>query len=154
MGGQIEVSSGDVMASDVTGPLKIAVRSGDVKVSGASGEVHVEVNRGDVEVSANAQLGPIHVNTRSGDLHLSLPADAQFGLDASTSNGDVTSDFSAIRSETHGRNGSLHGTIGHGPNVDLHTQRGDVAVRKATSILTKGPTEKIDKVQKVEKLDQ
>lgn len=150
VGGQIEVSSGDVVASDVTGPLKIGARSGDVKVSGVSGEVHVDINRGDVEVST-AALGPIHLNTRSGDLHLSLPANAQFTLDASTTNGDVASDFAEVRNEAHGRNGSLHGSIGHGPNIDLHTQRGDVAVRKATSLLSKGPPEKTDKAEKIEK---
>ena len=131
--GQLEVSSGDVDASDVTGPLKIAARSGDVKVEKMNGPLDIDITRGDVLLRPGQLSGPLHARSRSGDISLSLPATAQFSVDASTSNGDVSSEFVEVKPESTGRRGNLRGAIGKGPTIDLHTDRGDLSLRKSAA---------------------
>ena len=150
--GQIEVSSGDIEATQVTGPLRISARSGDVKVGPVSGTVDIDVQRGDVEVRAGVPLGAIDVKARTGDITLALPADAPFNMDGSTNNGAISSEFSQLKSESRGRTGNIRGSVGSGstgPSLQLHTQRGDVAIRKATAVVgsSAGNTSVLEKIE-------
>ena len=78
-------------------------------------------------------LARIDAQTRSGDITLSLPAAAKFDLTASTSRGDVTNDFgSPIRAESDGRGSALRASIPGGVTVTVHTEHGEVVVRKAS----------------------
>jgi hypothetical protein len=148
LAGQMEVSSGDVEASDLSGPVKISARSGDIKISRVTGALDVDVTRGDLELNPGAITGPIHAHSRSGDISLALPPSAQFSVEASTSNGDVSNDFSSVKTDTNGRRGSLHGTVGTGPSVDLRTERGDIALRKASDVDGKRtPAKPLEKVE-------
>ena len=148
--GQLEISSGDVDASDITGPVKIAARSGDIKVEKLKGALDVNVTRGDLSLRPGQLSGPIHAHSRSGDISLALPSTTQFTMDASTGNGDVSSDFAEIKPETTGRRGGIHGSVGKGPTVELRTDRGDLSLRKATASST--PAKTPDKP--LEKTDQ
>jgi DUF4097 and DUF4098 domain-containing protein YvlB len=142
--GQVEISSGDVDASNVTGPLKISGRSGDVKVTNVTGAIDVDMTRGDLELRPVQVTGPIRAHSRAGDISLALPPSAQFSMDASTARGDMNSDFSELRADKSGRRGTIQGSVGKGPTVELRTERGDVAVRKSPVESGKAPLEKIE----------
>ena len=79
-------------------------------------------------------LARMDVTTRSGDVTLSLPPNAKFDLTAGTARGDVTNDYgSAIHSESQGRGAELRAVVGGGPVINVHTEHGQVVVRKASA---------------------
>ncbi len=82
---------------------------------------------------------------RSGDIRLSLPAAAQFSLNASTNNGSISNPFEGgFKIEGSGRRGTLRGAVGAGPAIELDTQRGDITVQKAVTAGANAPLEKLD----------
>jgi DUF4097 and DUF4098 domain-containing protein YvlB len=131
--GQVRMSLGDFTASNVSGPIHLSARSRDVQVTNFSGPLDVSVQRGDLELApGQLPLGRIQARSRSGDIRLSLPPAAQFSLNASTNNGEITNDFGgSLKLETSRRRGTLTGAVGTGPAIDLETDRGRIVVRKA-----------------------
>ena len=91
-------------------------------------------------------VGHIEAHARSGDIRLWLPPAAQFTLDASTNNGEITNDFgSGLKLDSAGRHATLRGTAGNGPAIEIRTERGQVVVSKAVPG---------DATQVLKKLDQ
>ena len=143
--GQINISSGDISASNITGPLHLSAKSRDVQINDFTGPLDVNLERGDLNLRAGLPLGRIQAHLRSGDLRLSLPASAQFTLNASTHNGDISNPFGGgLALESKGRSGTLRGAVGGGVAIDLETQRGDITVQKAVAAGANTPLEKLD----------
>ncbi|HLW76916.1 MAG TPA: DUF4097 family beta strand repeat-containing protein, partial [Bryobacteraceae bacterium] len=133
--GQLRMTIGDFMASNVIGPVHLSGRSRDVTIDDFTNELNVVVDRGDINVSPGiVPLAHMDVQTRAGNVVLSLPPSAKFDLTATTSHGDITNEYgSPLHSEDQGRGAVLRGTIAGGPAVSLHTERGEVTVRRSTS---------------------
>ncbi len=95
------------------------------------------MDRGDINLRpGTTPLGKINAQTRSGEVTLSLPPSARFrSSTATTSRGDVTNDFgSPIKTNNEGRGSEMTGSTGAGsPSVDLHTEHGNVTVRRASA---------------------
>ena len=91
--GQVSITPGDFTASKVTGPTHLAGRSRDVEINDFTGPLDVTLERGDLSLRPALPLGRIQAHSRSGDIRLSLPAGAQFALNASTGNGDISNQF-------------------------------------------------------------
>ena len=139
--GRIDLNafSGDVEATAVAGDVRISVLSGDVRVRGATGEIEIKTVSGEVDVrdtrarlvrleSTSGDLtydgtidpsGRYELETHSGDVDLSLPANIGANVVVSTFSGTVDSDFEMrLEPGLHG-DGSSHGkelrlTIGRG----------------------------------------
>ena len=143
--GQVSISSGDISASNVTGPLHLSARSRDVQINDFTGPLDVTLERGDLNLRSGLPLGRIQAHSRSGDIRLSLPAAAQFTLNASTHNGDISNPFGGgLTLESKGRSGTLRGAVGGGAAIDLETQHGDITVQKAVAAGSNTPLEKLD----------
>ena len=143
--GQISISSGDISASNVTGPLHLSARSRDVQINDFTGPLDVTLERGDLSLRSGLPLGRIQAHSRSGDIRLSLPAAAQFTLNASTHNGDISNPFGGgLTLESKGRSGTLRGAVGGGAAIEIETQRGDITVQKAVAAGSNTPLEKLD----------
>jgi len=114
-------------------------------VSGAHEKVTVE--RGDIELRPmRLPLAHIEAHARAGDIRLTLPPAAQFTLDASTNNGEITNDFGgALKLDSSGRRATLRGAAGSGPAIEIQTERGQIVVGKAVPG---------DATQVLKKLDQ
>jgi DUF4097 and DUF4098 domain-containing protein YvlB len=130
--GDIRMTLGDFTATGVAGPTRLSGRSRDVQIADFTGPLDVTVERGDLTLATGKlPLSRIQAHSRSGDIRLSLPETAQFTLNASTHNGDVANDFGApLRTEKDGRRGSLRGSVGSGPAIDIETDRGQIALLK------------------------
>ncbi len=133
--GQVRMALGDFSASNLVGPIHLSTRSRDVEISDFSNTLEISVDRGDIDLRpGSVPLSRIDVTTRSGDVTLSLPANAKFDLTAGTARGDTTNDYgSPIHSENEGRGSALRGVVGGGPVVNVHTDHGQVVVRKASA---------------------
>jgi hypothetical protein len=115
--------------------VHLSARSRDVTISDFTNELDVVVlDRGDINLRPGVvPLSRIDVQTRSGDVTLSLPPAAKFDLTAVTSRGDAENEFgSPIRAQDDGRGASLRGTVPGGPAVNVRSEHGKILVRKAS----------------------
>lgn len=143
--GEASMSLGDFNGSKLTGPTHFTARSRDVEISDFSGPLEISIERGDLNLRPGLPLGSIRAHLRSGDIRLSLPAAAQFSLNASTNNGSISNPFDGgFKIDASGRRGTLRGAVGAGPAIELDTQRGDITIQKAVTAGANAPLEKLD----------
>ncbi|HEY7334940.1 MAG TPA: DUF4097 family beta strand repeat-containing protein [Bryobacteraceae bacterium] len=129
--GQIRMPLGTFNASNLTGPARLETRSRDVQISEFTNSLEVSVDRGDIELRPALPVAKVDAHTRSGNITLALADGAKFDLTASTNRGQLSNDFGgSIRIEESARGGTMRGSNG-GPAVDLHTDMGEVIIRKA-----------------------
>lgn len=131
--GELRLAPGDLSGSNWSGPAHVSMRSRDVQISDFTGSLAVSVERGDIELRPmRLPLAHIEAHARSGDIRLSVPPAAQFTLNASTNNGEITNDFGgALKPDSRGRHATLRGAVGNGPAIDIQTERGQIVVGNA-----------------------
>jgi len=130
----LKTVSGDIGAVRVQGSIDAESVSGGIEmreVSGASG-VNAKTLSGDVDYLGGLEAkGRYSLKSHSGNVRMSLPADAAFSFDAETFSGDVDSDF---KIEVSGKVSprEVHGTInGGGAEVQLSTFSGSIDLKKS-----------------------
>ncbi|MBV8845377.1 MAG: DUF4097 family beta strand repeat protein [Bryobacterales bacterium] len=130
--GQIRMPLGTFNASNLVGPARLETRSRDIQISDFTNTLEISVDRGDVELRPSLPVSKIDAHTRAGNIVLALPPEASFDLTATTNRGDVNAaDFGGvIRQEQNRRGGEMHGSNG-GPPIELHSDMGQITVRKA-----------------------
>jgi len=143
-----QTSNGPIDVRRSRGQLDLRTSNGPITINGGSGSINAETSNGPIEittenatVNARTSNGPIRFNgslaqggslldTSNGNLVVTLPATAQFALDAQTSNAQITSDFAVSggsRSDTQ-----LRGAVGSdsGTTLELHTSNGPIDLRQ------------------------
>jgi DUF4097 and DUF4098 domain-containing protein YvlB len=123
----IQTSSGDIDLSGVSGALTLGSSSGDVTVRDAhDGRLNIQTESGEVNYTGNL-AGDSSITTSSGDVTLHLPAGSAFVLDASTSSGDMESEFDLRERQQSDR--SLSGVAGAGgAALKIATSSGDIDI--------------------------
>jgi hypothetical protein len=125
----VQTSSGDVELEGVAGALALQSNSGDITVRAArDGQLDIQSSSGEVDYTGSlASAGAHSLAASSGDITLHLPATSSFALEASTSSGDLRSDFE-LRGEQREGN-TRTGTVGAGgPRLQVSTSSGDIAI--------------------------
>ncbi len=124
-----QTSSGRITLANVEGPIVIGTSSGAADLSGSFATVTTETSSGWVQVSsAIAPQGDWSVQTSSGSITLSLPADAGFELNYRTSSGGFNAGGFAFDGTSDGD--SAIGTVAAGGNaVEVHTSSGSLTLR-------------------------
>lgn len=140
--GNIEAQtvSGDIEASNLSGTLKLSSTSGNIHLDNANSPMTLSTTSGDIDarniqlqgqssltstsgnITFNGSLDPrgsYRMEAMSGDINLTLPANAAFNLNASTTSGDVKNEFGST-------------TVGSAPQpaLTLHTTSGNIKIRK------------------------
>jgi hypothetical protein len=132
LAGDFDMSSDDLRATNVTGPVRLITRSKTLHLDDVSGDVRIENSNGDVEVHA-AKLGNYDVRNHHGDVTLSVPAKSAFSIDAKTQHGDASTDFGELKVSNNDNQGEVSGTVGSGgPKLSITTDGADVNIRKTT----------------------
>jgi DUF4097 and DUF4098 domain-containing protein YvlB len=131
--GDLEIAGDSLRATDIGGPMRFVTRSKDIHLEGVTGDLEVENANGDIEIhpSNKLPLGKMQLTGKHGDITIVLPANAGFQVDATTHKGDITSEFSPLRTEQ--TNGSSHatGTIGNGAaKLQINADTGDIRINK------------------------
>jgi DUF4097 and DUF4098 domain-containing protein YvlB len=76
-------------------------------------------------------MGKMTITGKHGDVTLVLPPNAGFTLDATTRKGDITSDFSPLRTEQTNGSSRATGTIGNGASkLQISSDTGDIHINK------------------------
>ncbi len=147
---RFQTGSGNVRGRELAGPAKIKAGSGDIEIEETGvGDMEIRTGSGNINVSginggfhAEAGSGDIHgkgvpksmwsVRTGSGNVTLSVPHDAAFDVDVSSSSGTVTLGHpvtTTVQGRIQEMKKSVVGKVlGGGPMISVHTGSGDVAV--------------------------
>ncbi len=134
LGGDLTMDSSDLTANQLYGPVRIVTRSKNIDLTQVTGDTHIETSDGDVNVVATRPLGNMQISNRTGSLTLTVPEDASFVVNASTTEDDeLESDFPLQRSSSGDRR-TLQGTVGHGGvRLDLSTSHGNLQLKQGSS---------------------
>lgn len=105
--------------------LDLDTASGDVRFTGSLQQLDCDSASADILLELTNVPRSIELDTASGDLEVTLPADAGFAVTLDALSSDFRSDFDTIR-----RNNSY--VAGNGRcRIDVDAMSGDVTVRKA-----------------------
>jgi DUF4097 and DUF4098 domain-containing protein YvlB len=131
---EIEAVSGDVKVSGLSGPGSIEAVSGDIKLEGTLGDGEIEAVSGDIRFQGGFAPGAsISINSLSGEVDLTMPADVSARFRISTFSGDIESDFGGIpeRAGDDEPGMRLETTAGGGDaKVDIESFSGEVRLRR------------------------
>jgi hypothetical protein len=142
-------SNGPIEVRGARGPLDLVTSNGPVTIDDGSGSIAAETSNGRIDVTADSATlnartsnGSVHfsgslaqgrsqLNTSNGRIMVTLPASAQFAVDADTSNAKISGDFAVTAqdfSDDH-----LRGTVGSDPGttLELHTSNGPIEIRQS-----------------------
>jgi DUF4097 and DUF4098 domain-containing protein YvlB len=129
-----KTSNGDVTVAAANGPVVASSGNGNVLVAAYGGPVNATSGNGDVDVRM-ITLGPttqpsMTVSSGNGSVNLTLPADFNGEIDATTGDGKIKSEFpvsASIRQDSR-----LRGKIGNGNGllIKLHSGNGRLEIRK------------------------
>lgn len=129
---RVTTGNGDVEVRDVAGAVRVTTGNGRVSVSTARGPVEARSGNGDVDVRMTTVQASedMTFSTGSGDVRVTLPADYNGDLDASTGNGSISSDFDLkVAGRLSPRR--VRAAIGRGgARLRLSTGNGELEVRR------------------------
>jgi DUF4097 and DUF4098 domain-containing protein YvlB len=140
-------SNGPIHVKESKGKLDLSTSNGAIVVQGGSGRLDLKTSNGNIEIHSDHCLmhagttnGSIQFNgepadgenslhTSNGRIAVHMPADARFHIDAQTSNGSITNEFTLDRTEDQSRT-SLRGTVGEAPKttLQLRTTNGSIEI--------------------------
>ena len=134
--GRVRVTTGNgaIDVTDAKASVRASTGNGDVTVATMEGPVEARSGNGDIDVRISALRARENMSfsTGSGAVRLTLPASYNGELDASTGNGEMSSDFDLkVKGRINPRR--IRATIGEGgPLLRLSTGNGSVQVRKGS----------------------
>jgi DUF4097 and DUF4098 domain-containing protein YvlB len=125
----VDTGSGSVRGSGISAPtVSIDTGSGRISLSGVSArDVSLDTGSGSVEIDLASRVERLRIDTGSGGVRVTVPADFGAALDIATGSGGVTVDLPVTASRrTRTR---LIGTIGDGRgSVEIDTGSGGVRI--------------------------
>jgi hypothetical protein len=144
-----QTSNGPIDVRGARGQVDLVTSNGPVTIDGGSGTINAETSNGPIDLTAeNATVtartsngsirftgalaqGRSQLNTSNSRIVVSLPATAQFAIDADTSNAKISSDFAVTAQDFS--DSRLRGTVGSDPGttLELHTSNGPIELRQS-----------------------
>lgn len=132
--GEVEISpNADLSADEIVGPVVLNTRNRNISLDRVSGDLTVTNRNGSVDLTSALPLGNVVVENQKGSVSLTLPGNAGFVLQASTTDGDLDNEFSLPVHNDDDRK-SVQGSVGaSGPNVRVTTTDGDISVKRGNA---------------------
>ena len=128
----VSTGNGDVTVRNAKAMVHVSTGNGNVDVVTVEGPVEVSSGNGDIDVRMSALRAKedMAFHTGSGDVKLTLPANYNGELDASTGNGSIRSEFDLkVKGQLSPRH--VRATIGQGgPMLRMSTGNGEFEIRK------------------------
>ncbi|HZO52890.1 MAG TPA: DUF4097 family beta strand repeat-containing protein [Bryobacteraceae bacterium] len=131
LAGSIQMSHGELVAEDFTGPFTLRSNSKDVELRNFSGGADIQLDRGDLNVRpGRLPLAVMTLNTRAGNVELVLPEKSQFSLSAEVDKGEIDLNLPGQwRVEEEGKGQKVRGAVGTGPSITILSDRGELRIR-------------------------
>lgn len=130
LSGDLEMDSGDLRVSSVAGPFEVHTRAKDIRIEDISGPVTIEDSHGEIDLHPRSPYGDVNVSNHQGAIHVVLPENAAFDVDARSTRGELETDFPLNVTRT-GDDRVAQGNLGKGGNkLQLTTDHGTIEIRK------------------------
>jgi hypothetical protein len=131
--GDLDLDSDDLHADQITGPVHLTTRDKQIRLEDVSGDVRLQDENGGIEVSMRS-LGNVQIDSRDGDIHLSVPDKAGFHLDARTRGGEIESDFPELKIDNNEHEAKATGSVGNAAaHIVLNNEHDGIEVRKTSA---------------------
>jgi hypothetical protein len=137
--GSLDLDSDELHAEQITGPVHLTTRSKNIRLEEVSGDVRLQDDNGAIEVGMRT-LGNVQIDSRNGDIQLSLPDKAGFRLDAQTRDGEIQSEFPELKVNNDEHEAKASGSVGNASShIILNNEHDGIEIRKASSTPPKPP---------------
>jgi len=126
-------SNGKIEIVDGNGDLDLKTSNGAILIEASGAEVDARTSNGKIDFKGSLAAGKHEFRSSNGAIQLTLPADAQFGYSATTSNGKVRCHFEGPR-DGNKRQSRLKGTVGGehpATTIELSSSNGAIDIRRA-----------------------
>ena len=125
----VKSSGGNLTLEHIKGAIEAQTTGGSIKIASAGGPIKAASSGGNVSAELTDQAsGECTLKTTGGSIKVAVPEKIAVDLNASTSGGEVTSDFDG---EFNKQRTKLVAKInGGGPQMKLSTSGGNVDIRK------------------------
>jgi len=131
--GYLNLDSGDLEASSLTGPLRLRTSNKDITLNGITSDVHMTNENGAVEIHLN-KLGSLEVTNSKGDIRIFVPEKAGFQVDAQARDGEIETDFPQLKIDNGDARATATGSVnGGGPHMVLNLEHGSIEIRKGVA---------------------
>lgn len=133
----VSTTNGAVRCTDVRGSAKIETTNGSIDLKGKQLSLNCKSSNGSITCTGDLASGSHQVVTSNSHINVYLPQDVNVNIDASTSNGRISNEFSLNKNEQAGKkkkDNVLKGTIGAGDansTLVLKTSNSSIALKKA-----------------------
>ncbi len=130
---RLKSDSGSLTLDGGSGPLDLQTNFGNIEVRNAiQAALTLKTDSGKIYFSGSLHTEGVHkAESGSGKVHLVLPADSAFDLDAETDLGSIKTDFAVTVTEVEEKH--IVGEVkGGGPLLQIHTDSGDIVLESAT----------------------
>lgn len=128
--GDLTMDSGDLHVTSVAGSFEVHTRAKDIRLEDVSGPITVENSHGDVDLHPKSPYGDVNVSNHQGAIHVTVPDNAGYNVDARSSRGELEDDFNLSVSK-NGEDRVAQGSIGKAGNrLQLTTDHGTIEIRK------------------------
>lgn len=133
--GRLELDSGQIEISDVSGACKLTTHEMDIAVENVSGRLDISDTKGNIKVRfSQPPREDVNIADDSGEVDITLPSNANFEISAVSQSGEVQSDFedSGLKPSNENGAGRLSGKVGTGgPKIHITTSYGTIYLRKS-----------------------
>lgn len=137
--GELDLDSDDLHADQIFGPVMLTTRSKQIRLEDVSGDVRLKDENGGVEISMRS-LGNVQIDSREGDINLSVPDKAGFKVDARTRDGEIQSDFSELKIDNGDHESHATGSVGNGSaHIVLNNEHDGIEIHRGGSTMNGGP---------------
>jgi hypothetical protein len=134
--GQLELDSGQIELSDVSGAAKLMTHNKDIEVENVAGRLDISGSHGEIKVRySEAPREDVNIANDSGEVDLTLPAKSAFEISAVSRSGEIESDFedSGLQPVNEKGTGRLNGKFGsRGPKISIATTYGTIYLRRSS----------------------
>jgi hypothetical protein len=137
--GSLDLDSDDLHADQITGPVHLTTRSKNIRLEDVSGDVRLQNDNGTIELLMRS-LGNVQIDSRSGDIQLSVPEKSGFRVDARTRDGEIQSDFPELKINSDDHESKATGSVGNGAShIVLNNEHSAIEIRRAGAQPPKPP---------------
>jgi Putative adhesin len=132
----LETSNGNISTEGGIGKISAKSSNGGIDIASDNGIIDAHTSNGRITYRGKLVAGDHVLDTSNGTVSVKLPGDAAFKLEARTSNGRITNDFTG-QSEPSGKKkkaskSQLSGTFGgrqSSATLNVHTSNGNIEIR-------------------------
>jgi hypothetical protein len=125
----LHTSGGSIHIEDTAGEVNADTSGGSIQISRTTGRVVARTSGGSITIGQASSA--VDAFTSGGGISVTMASNAAFQLDASTSGGNVHSDFTVIGAVNDTGRNSLRGTVnGGGPLLHLRTSGGGIRIHR------------------------